>query len=196
MNAGAPRMMLIDSGAPKSVVSKEWIEGYLKDMKVSEDEIEKMNCCRHFRKRETTYLSEVEIRFPVVLKTLVMEIIWREVKVYIIDADSEFLSGKRNNKGIEIDDRSWKDKQEFKEKDKKVKLIESKGWHLIAQLELVGKWKDKDAIYLVENEDEVNSDKALWMIHKILNHKSKEQMHYVFRNAGKLNEETRKRLMK
>ena len=34
MNAGVPRMMLIDSGAPKSVVSREWIEGYLKDMKV------------------------------------------------------------------------------------------------------------------------------------------------------------------
>ena len=26
MNTGAPRMMLMDSGAPKSVVSKEWIE--------------------------------------------------------------------------------------------------------------------------------------------------------------------------
>ena len=28
VNVGAPRMMFIDSGAPKSVVSKEWIEGY------------------------------------------------------------------------------------------------------------------------------------------------------------------------
>ena len=28
MNAGAPIMMLIDSGAPKSVVSEEWVEGY------------------------------------------------------------------------------------------------------------------------------------------------------------------------
>ena len=32
MNAGAPRMMLMDSGSPNSVVSKEWIEGYLDDM--------------------------------------------------------------------------------------------------------------------------------------------------------------------
>ena len=61
MNAGAPRMMLIDSGAPKSVVSKEWIEGYLKDIKVSEDEIEKKSCYRRFRMGEMTYLSEVEI---------------------------------------------------------------------------------------------------------------------------------------
>ena len=80
MNAGAPRMMLIDSGAPKSVVSKEWIEGYLKDMKVGEDEIEKKSCCRHFRMGETTYSSEVEIRFPIVLKTDNGDYMKREVK--------------------------------------------------------------------------------------------------------------------
>ena len=50
-------------------MSKEWIEGYLKDMKVSGDEIEKKSCCRCFRIGEITYLSEVKIRFPVVLKT-------------------------------------------------------------------------------------------------------------------------------
>ena len=37
VNAGAPRMMLIDSRAPKYVVSKDLIEGYLNDMKVSKD---------------------------------------------------------------------------------------------------------------------------------------------------------------
>ena len=47
---------------------------------------------------------------------------------------------------------------------------------------------------MVENEDEVCSDKAIRKIHKILNHKSKEQMHYAYRNAGKLNEETRKEI--
>ena len=54
--------------------------------------------------------------------------------------------------------------------------------------------EDKDAIYLVENRNEVNSDKVIGKIHKILNHKSKEQMHYAFRNAVKLNEETRKKI--
>ena len=61
---------------------------------------------------------------------------------------------------------------------------------MLVQLELVGTWKNKDAIYLVENEDDVSSDKTIQKIHKILNHKSKEQMHYAYRNAGKLNEET------
>ena len=143
MNAGTPRMMLIDSGAPKSVVSKEWIEGYLKDMKVSEDEIEKKSCCRHFRMGETTYLSEVEIRFPVVLKTDNGDYMKREVTAYIIDAYRvNFLLGRETMKERKLRIDREEDKLEFKDKDKKVKLIESKGGKLIAWLELVGKWED------------------------------------------------------
>ena len=40
----------------------------------------------------------------------------------------------------------------------------------------------------------MDSEKAIRKIHKIFNHKSKEQMHYAFRNAGKLNEEIRKKI--
>ena len=47
---------------------------------------------------------------------------------------------------------------------------------------------------MVENEDEVNSEKVIRKINKILNHKSKELMHYEFRNAGKMNEEIRKKI--
>ena len=49
VNAGAPRMMLIDSGDPKSLVSKEWIEGYLKDMKVGEEDVKKKSCYMCFK---------------------------------------------------------------------------------------------------------------------------------------------------
>ena len=91
---------------------------------------------------------------------------------------------------IDVDD----DKLEFKEKGKKVELVESKGGHLVPNLELDTKWEDKDAIYLVEKEDEVKSDKVIKKIHRILNHKSKEQMQYAFRNVGKLDEETKKKI--
>ena len=39
INDGKARMMLVDCGAPKSVVSRKWIEGYLRDMKVDEEEM-------------------------------------------------------------------------------------------------------------------------------------------------------------
>ena len=144
---------------------------------------------------ETTYLSEVEIRFPIVLKTDNGDYMKREVTVYIIDADRvNFLLGRETIKEwrlkIDVDD----DKLEFKEKGKKVELVESKGGHSVVNLELVGKWKDSDAIYLVEKEDEVKSDKAIKKIHKTLNHKSKEQMICAYRHEGKLDEKTRKKI--
>ena len=86
MNDGAARMMLVDCGAPKSVVSTGWIEGYLKDMKVDESDIERKSCCRRFRMGDTMYLSEIEIRFPIVLKTDDGEYIKRKVTAYIIEA--------------------------------------------------------------------------------------------------------------
>ena len=106
MNAGAPRMMLIDSGAPKSIVSKEWIEGDLKIVKVSEEDIMKESCYRHFKMGETIYVSEVVITFPIILKTDSEDYTKRELTAYIIVADSEFLAGKRNNQGLETEDRS------------------------------------------------------------------------------------------
>ena len=95
INEGKARMMLVDCGAPKSVVSREWIEGYLKDMKVDESEIKRRSCYRRFRMGETTYLSEVEITYPIVLKTDDGEYMRRIVIVYIINAERvNFLLGK------------------------------------------------------------------------------------------------------
>ena len=78
----------------------------------------------------------------------------------------------------------------FKEKDKNVDLV--KGSHLLAKLELVGKWRDEDAVFLVKEEKDVKSLKAVKKIHKVLNHKQKEQMYFAYRNAGKLDGDTKK----
>ena len=78
----------------------------------------------------------------------------------------------------------------FKEKNKTVDLI--KGSHLLVKLELVGKWRDDDAVFLVQEEDDLKTIKAVTKIHKVLNHKTKEQMLYAFRNAGKLDGDTRR----
>ena len=71
----------------------------------------------------------------------------------------------------------------FKEKGKKVETVENNVGHIVVNLELVGKWEDSEAIYLVEKEDDVKSEKAIKKIHKTLNHKSKEQIIYAYRNT-------------
>ncbi len=62
-------------------------------------------------------------------------------------------------------------------------------------IELVGKWEDSQAILLVEKEKDTKSDSVIKRIHKNLNHKSKEQMIYAYRNAGKLDEGIRKKII-
>ena len=44
---------------------------------------------------------------------------------------------------------------------------------------------------MVKEEKDLKSLKAVTKVHKVLNHKQKEQMFFAFRNAGKLDEETR-----
>ena len=57
---------------------------------------------------------------------------------------------------------------------------------------MVGTWKDDEAIFLVKNEEDVTGENVVKKIHKILNHKSKEQMYYAYRNAGKLDKGVKK----
>ena len=166
-------MILIDSGAPKSVVSREWIEGYLKDMKVDEQEVKRKGCYRRFRMGETTYVSEIEMEYPVILKTDKGDFVKRELLAYVIDADGvNFLLGKETLKNWKVNMDYEENKLEFKEKRKSVELIESKGGHLLAQLELVGEWKNEDTVFLVKKEEEVTTVNSVRKIHKVLNHKS------------------------
>ena len=72
-------------------------------MKVDESEIKMRSCYRRFRMGETTYLSEVEITFPIVLKTEDGEYIRRIVIAYIINEERvNFLLGKESIKDLDI----------------------------------------------------------------------------------------------
>ena len=84
------------------------------------------------------------------------------------------------------------DKLDFKEKNKSVNLRVSEGGHMLAKLELVRRWNNDDAVFLVKKEENVSNFKAVKKIHKILNHKQKEQMYYAYRNARRMNDETKK----
>ena len=108
----------------------------MKDMKVDESEIERKSCCRRFRMGETTYLSEIEITFPIVLKTEDGNYMRRKVIVYIIDAERvNFLLGKESIKELDIMVYMPGDRIVFKKKEKKVETQESAGGHILVNLE-------------------------------------------------------------
>ena len=101
---------------------------------------------------ETTYVSEVEITFPIVLKTDDKEYMKRKVKAYVIDAERvNFLLGKESIMDLNIMLDCPEHRIVFKEKNKKVETLESEGGHMVVNLELVGEWKDADARELIVN---------------------------------------------
>ena len=63
-------LMIIDSGTPVSLVSRGWIDRYLKEAKVDNRKVKRQSCSRSFRLGKMLYLSEVEMTFPMVMKTL------------------------------------------------------------------------------------------------------------------------------
>ena len=121
------------------------------------------------------------------------DFIKREIIANVIESDEvTFLCGKSTLKDMKTTLDFAEDKLEFKEKGKNIELMVSAGGHMMAKLELVGKWNDEDVVYLVKNEKDVKSVKSIKKIHKILNHKTKDQMYYVYRNAGQLDDETKR----
>ena len=89
-------MMIIDSGAPVSIVSAAWFDAYIKDAKVDNDEIVRKSCARRFRLGKTLYISEVEVRFPIIMYTDNNDSIRREVTANVIVSDEvTFLCGNR-----------------------------------------------------------------------------------------------------
>ena len=63
-------IMIVESGAPLSIVSSTWLKKYVKENRVDENEIMLRDCVRHFRLGKTLYISTTEVVFPIVVKTL------------------------------------------------------------------------------------------------------------------------------
>ena len=99
---------------------------------------------------DTTYLSEIEIRFPIVLKTDEGEYTKRRVTAYIIEAERvNFLLGKESIMDLDIMLDCPRHRIVFNKKGKMVETLESSGGHIVVNLELVGEWENNEAIYLV-----------------------------------------------
>merc|ERR1712030_173649 len=182
--------MIIDSGAPVSLMSSAWFTNYSAEAKVDNEEIVKSSSNQRFRLGKTPYLSTEKVTFPVVIKTDDNDFMKRSVTANVIQSNEvNFLCGEATlvdwRTVLDFEDR----KLGFKEQKKRVDLI--KRSHLVVKLELVGKWNEDEAVFVVREEKDITNINAIRQIHKKLNHKSKEQMFYAFKNAGKLNDSTK-----
>ena len=88
--------MIVDSGAPLSIVSERWLKRYIEEKVVNEKDLEYKNCVRRFRMGKNVYVSTKEVRFPIVVKVEGDDYIKREVTANIIEKEEElFLCGRQ-----------------------------------------------------------------------------------------------------
>ena len=134
-DADMEKEMVIDSGAPMSLVSAIWLEEYLKEMELDENDVKRMRDDQSFKLGRTTYRSMEMVRFPVRVRTDLGGLKDLEVTANIINSDEvNFLCGENT-----LMDRSamiyfGKMKLKFEDRNK-VALI--KGTHLAIKMEPV-----------------------------------------------------------
>merc|ERR1712237_94091 len=57
-------LMIVDSGAPVSLMSSAWLNNYLKEAKVYQSEVEKSSSNQRFRLGKTPYVSSEKSKVP------------------------------------------------------------------------------------------------------------------------------------
>merc|ERR1712030_10354 len=86
--------MIIDSGAPVSLMSSAWLANYIEEAKVDHEDIVKGSSNRRFRLGKTPYTSPEKVIFPVVIKTDDNDFMKRIVIANVIDSNEvNFLCG-------------------------------------------------------------------------------------------------------
>ena len=77
--------MIIDSGAPVSLISSTWLKNYIEEAKVEDESVLKTSSNRRFRLGKTPYISTQKVTFPVVMKTDDDDLIKRDVTANVIE---------------------------------------------------------------------------------------------------------------
>ncbi len=194
-------MMILDLGAPCSLVGKEWMKEYAQENKVKVEDLEKRKCRKKFRFGPgEIYESEVAYKIPIVMKSEEEKEVFLEVEVYEVDAAVPMLCGKdamENWKAvIDVDGKvlKVKTKMDMEGERVKLKMEETSGGHFGLKIGAHEEWKTEETVLFMEKEEDVKSYKKIKKVHETTNHKSEENMLYAYRNANRLDDEVRKKI--
>ena len=187
------QVMILDLGAPVSIAGEAWIKQYLETHGIGLGDLKTHECHQVFKFGPSKqYVSNTMIDLPVIVRRLDGKEEVLQVYTYLIDADVPFLCGKR-----ELVDR-WKSIIDTENKvldskidgDKRIKFrtISTGGNHVALEIEK-GDLIQEQVLFTEENED-MNTFKAIKKVHEVTNHKSAEQLLKHYRRADLIGPET------
>ena len=194
-------MMILDLGAPYSLVGKEWMSKYMKEQGMDIGDLEKKECCKKFCFGPgKIYVSEVQYKVPFVVKSLDDEEVVLEVDVYEVPAPVPLLCGKDSMEEwkvvIDLEEKVMKIKsQNDKEGEKlKLKMDQTRGGHFALKVSIHKEWSTAETVLFMEKLDDVTTYGKIKKVHETTNHKSEENLLYAYRNANRLNDDVRKKI--
>ena len=188
--------MIVDTGCPRSVVGREWLEKYLAFNDVKIEDLESKPCSQNFRfGNGPPYRSTEKIGLPVTWKEKDSEnnFVKMIVETYVIGAKNiPLLFGKNTQKEWKADFLHDDVMVINLHKPKRFQLHDTEGGHWALQLYKCGNWTTEETVFFMKKEKEVKSYEKVKRIHEVTNHKGEEQMLWAYRNANLLSDEVRK----
>ena len=90
------KVMIVDSGAPVSLVGSKWLHQYLEEFGLTVEEMESLACKEVFRFGPSKrYLSTLMVEIPLIVQRIDGKEDVLKVQTYIVAAEVPFLCGKR-----------------------------------------------------------------------------------------------------
>merc|ERR1712240_478950 len=186
------QVMILDLGAPMSLAGKEWMEQNLRDHELKLNEMKMSECHQVFRFGPSKqYVRKRMIELPVIVRRMDGKEDVLRVFTYLVDADVPFLCEKRTmveRWNSKIDTKNMVLETEIDGIKKEFRMIETGGNHVALEIEK-GNLKEEQIFFTEENED-MNTFKAIKKVHEVTNHKSAEQLLKHYKRADLIGPDT------
>ena len=192
--------MIVDTGCPKSLVGKEWLDRYLRVNGMKKEDMGSQSCSQDFRFGNGPVFHSTEI--------ISLPIVWKEkdtkdsfvkmvVEAYVVDAKNiPFLFGKNTQKEWNVDIMHDNVMVINLHRPKRFQLYDTDGGHRALQLYKCGTWTTNETVFFMKKEKDVKSYGKVKRIHEVTNHKGEEQLIWAYRNANLLTDEIKKTIRK
>ena len=188
--------MVVDCGAPKTLIGEKYLREYLKEHGLENEDLEKVPCKQRFKFGPSQmYISTEKAKIPIAMK--VNDGYTRKfVEAFVIQAEVPFLLGLNTMKQWRIMMDMESEELVFRAFDITVQMKRNDGGHLTVPLEKVEEWSTAETVMFMKSEDEVCSFAKIKKVHENTNHKSEQNLLHAYKEGNYLTDEVRKVIKK
>ena len=188
--------LVVDCGAPKTLIGKKHLKEYMKHHSLVDEDVEKVPCKQRFKFGPSqTYISTEKAKIPIVMKVK-NGFSMKTVEAFVIQAEVPFLLGLNTMKQWRVLMDMESEEMIFRSLNIDVKMVRNDGGHLTVPLQKVEEWSTVETVMFMKTEDDVCSFAKVKKVHENTNHKSEQNLLHAYKEGNYLTDEVRKVIRK